>query len=407
MRVCKAQDKIKDYQIVEHLNTGAMANAYAAISPDGLKVFFKQYKSPAVSVNWFKPYVQYQKELNHRVREPSLKRFCVNQIEAFVADFGPSTFFQVYEFVEGGHDLGTILEKLRKNPGSLNWNQRVILAKVMMAGVHQLHAHKIVHCDLKPPNLQMFADPTIEAGYQLKLIDMDFSVLADRRAPWDGLAPYVGSPRYFSPEHLRGEVPQPASDVFTCGLILYELLAEGHPYPAEDEIGYFEKVKAHSAGAPHLAGSLAEKDATDYLASIIHRCLSPDASERPSAMELNLALNGRTKPQDPSLTKPSSSAALRLTGVDRNTLSFNIKTLIGKSLLRQFGEEARFASDHQFTLERRGTEWWLLPQSEAVNFTLINGKRALGEVRLKRGDKIELGSRKSERTVLPLTVDIE
>src|SRR5262249_25684420 len=118
MRVCKAQDTIKGYKIIEHLNTGAMANAYAAVSPDGGKVFLKQYKSPAVSVNWFKPYVEYQKELNRRVGEPSLKRFCVHQIDAFVEPFGPPTFFQVYEFIEGGHDLGTILDTIRKDPAA-------------------------------------------------------------------------------------------------------------------------------------------------------------------------------------------------------------------------------------------------------------------------------------------------
>lgn len=104
---------------------------------------------------------------------------------------------------------------------------------------------------------------------------------------------------------------------------------------------------------------------------------------------------------------PSTRGTLRLTGVDGQSLSFNIKTLIGKSLLCRFGEEARFASDRQFTLERRGTEWWLLPQGESLNFTLLNGKRVLREVPLKAGDKIELGSRKSDKAALPLTVDIE
>jgi serine/threonine protein kinase len=68
---------------------------------------------------------------------------------------------------------------------------------------------------------------------------MDFSVLVDRRAPWHGYQGYVGSDNYRSPEHItRGAVPGLASDVFTCGLMLHELLAGVHPYWQEDQAEY-------------------------------------------------------------------------------------------------------------------------------------------------------------------------
>ena len=72
-----------------------------------------------------------------------------------------------------------------------------------MAGIAALHEAKIVHADLKPANAYLIQDPTIAAGYQLKLIDMDFSLLADRRAPWHGHQGYVGTDNYRSPEHMR------------------------------------------------------------------------------------------------------------------------------------------------------------------------------------------------------------
>jgi serine/threonine protein kinase len=85
-------------------------------------------------------------------------------------------------------------------------------------GDRALHESKIVHADLKPANAYLIEDATIGSGYQLKLIDMDFSLLADRRAPWHGFQGYVGTDNYRSPEHLtRGAVPGLASDVFTCG----------------------------------------------------------------------------------------------------------------------------------------------------------------------------------------------
>ena len=136
--------KTNGYEITKHLNTGAMANAYAARNAEGQKVFLKWYKSPTRRVSWFDAWVEYLKELNQRVSEPRLRRFCVRHLDSFFCD---RAFHQVYEFVEGGHDLETILGKIRANPASMEWKKRTILAKVMLAGIHQLHEHKIAHCD--------------------------------------------------------------------------------------------------------------------------------------------------------------------------------------------------------------------------------------------------------------------
>ena len=64
-------------------------------------------------------------------------------------------------------------------------------------------------------------------------------MLTDEQAPWHGHQGYVGSDNYRSPEHFTaGAVPGAASDVFTCGLILYQLLAGQHPYWSEDQGEY-------------------------------------------------------------------------------------------------------------------------------------------------------------------------
>jgi hypothetical protein len=59
-------------------------------------------------------------------------------------------------------------------------------ANVNVAGIQALHQSNIAHAYLKPANVYLIRDPTIKAGYQLKLIDMDFSLLTDHRAPWHG-----------------------------------------------------------------------------------------------------------------------------------------------------------------------------------------------------------------------------
>ena len=163
-----------------------------------------------------------------------------------------------------------------------------------MTGMAALHESKIVHADLKPANAYLIQDPTISSGYQLKLIDMDFSLLADRRAPWHGHQGYVGTDNYRSPEHMtRGAVPGLASDVFTCGLMLYELLAGYHPYWTEDQAEYARLVQSYAAKPPALAGVMPAPASNAEVSSFLHRCLAPDPAARPTAAELRAVLSGR------------------------------------------------------------------------------------------------------------------
>ena len=63
----KVGDVIRGYRITKVFGPGMMAISYAALAPSGRKVFFKQYKSPAPTVVWYRDFVAYQKELSARV----------------------------------------------------------------------------------------------------------------------------------------------------------------------------------------------------------------------------------------------------------------------------------------------------------------------------------------------------
>ena len=129
---------------------GALAISYAAKSPSGEKVFLKQYKSPSAGLEWYKAYVDYQAELKRRIESSAAKRFCYRMVEFFEAVWGHDCYFQVFEFVEEGHDLEQILEKIRENPSAFSFEQRLTFAKVIMASINALHGAGVIHCDLKP-----------------------------------------------------------------------------------------------------------------------------------------------------------------------------------------------------------------------------------------------------------------
>jgi len=442
----KAGDTIRGYRITKVFGPGMMAISYGAQTASGAKVFFKQYKSPAPTVVWYGAFVAYQKELSARVRNGRAGHFAVKQLDAFEERWGGPCYFQVYEFVENGGDLQQLLDMEREHHVRLKespardpgiWARHVTWARVLCAAVAALHESKIVHADLKPANAYLMQDTTIASGYQLKLIDMDFSLLADRRAPWHGHQAYIGTDNYRSPEHMvKGGVPGIESDVFTCGLMLYELLAGTHPYWSEDQADYARLVRSHAAKPPALLAEMPAPASNAAVSAALHRCLSPDPAARPTAKELVAVLSGRdaktvaaaakaataatapaaagksAAPARPAARAPAGDGAtgdpivangLELVGPGGKALQIGVRTELGKALMRQFGPDGDFWDDRQCVLERRaGREWVISPVPGTVNETLVNGIAITAPRALRHGDQIAVGRQEKGIVKLPL-----
>ena len=422
----KQDQVISGYTVKKNdfFNTGAMALSYAAKDSSGNKVFLKMYKSPTVRVSWYRAYVDYQKELKRRIEaNAELNEFCYDMLDFFEEK---RRYYQVFGWCEAP-DISKILEMVRAGKGP-NFKQRVILAKRLMGSMTTLHKANIIHADLKPENLQAIKDDTIAAGYKLVLIDMDYSVLSDKKAPWhdDPGTGYIGSPNYYSPEHLRGEAPIPASDVFTCSLILHDLLGAGHPYESEEPDGYSDKALNFRAPKPRLEGEIKDAATTALVADYLQACLNPDPAKRPTAEGLRDALNGkappleggssgaelsperRPEPKRRSEPKPEPVVVPRLIleGPTGGSITVKIKTTVGKSVVGQFGEDAQFWSEPQFTLDRTGTDWKVTHHSNAQNETLLNGKAVTGTQPVKDGDELAVGREAKGIIKLPLKVSI-
>jgi len=465
----KVGDVIRGYRVTKVFGLGAMAISYAAAAPGGPRIFLKQYKSPAPTVVWYPAFVDYQQELAARVRGGRAAHYAVRLVDAFEERWGGPCYFQAYEFVENGGDLQQMLDDERETHRRTGvsplrepdvWARHVTWAKVLMAGIAALHESRIVHADLKPPNVYLIRDPSLGAGYQLKLIDMDFSVLADHRAPWHGYQGYVGSDNYRSPEHLtRGAMPGLASDVFTCGLILYELLAGTHPYWREDQAAYASAVRAYGAKPPVLAGQMPGPATNAEVSASLRRCLAPNAADRPTAAELRAVLSGRgpraaartdaaattagarppagvvapaavnapastakpaaTRPAVATPAAPAPTAAARasrqrrvldservqLVGSGGRALQLGVRTEVGKHLVAQFGNDAEFWDARQCVLERRpDRRWQIVPVPGAANETLVNGELVVAPQVLREGDVIAVGRKAAGIVKLPLTV---
>jgi serine/threonine protein kinase len=439
----KVGDTVRGYRITKVFGPGMMAISYAAQSPIGVPVFFKQYKSPSPAVVWYPQFVDYQQELSNRIRDGKGAHYAVRLIDAFEETWGGRTYFAAYEFVADGRDLDAVLEEEREvhrrttvapTSDPAVWARHVTWAKVFMGAVAALHESRIIHADLKPANAFLIKDAALGSGYQLKLIDTDFSVLADKKAPWHGYQGYVGTDNYRSIEHMtRGAVPILASDIFTCGLILYELLVGVHPYWADDQAEYARRARAYDIKPPALLGVMPPPAANAEVSVMLHRCLSPDPKARPTAAAIRAALSGRA-PKSATATSSAASKAstgagavapavtaarspvagakilsdkIQLVAPGGGSLRIAVRTEIGKALVRRFGAEAEFWDDKQCTLERRPDgQWVVIPAPGTVNETLVNGAAVTAPRALSDGDVLAAGRAAKAITKLPLTARV-
>ena len=152
-----------------------------------------------------------------------------------------------------------------------------------MLGVKALHDHKIVHCDIKPDNLILIPDITVDSGYVLRIIDLDWSFFSNKQAPWHGLQGYVGTSFYMSPEHIDDKTPSQASDIFSCGIVLGQLLAGEHPFHKNLDDSY-----DHAAFIGNFAPIKIKQpmNASKELENILNACLNPNPEQRPTAKQL-------------------------------------------------------------------------------------------------------------------------
>ena len=416
-------DHIKDYEILETFDPGAFAFAAKAKSTKGRTVFFKKYKRPGAASAWYEGFVAYQKELKQRIQSDGASRsLCYEFIEFFEMKKSGGAiplraFYQVFEWVDGGTDLRGVLDQLKTNPSAFHWKQRVIFAKVMMAAINALHKVGVIHTDLKPENFYLIPEPAIAAKFKLRVIDLDFSLLDGKKAPWHGHEGYVGTPGYMSPEHSPSQIPGKHSDVFTCALILGELLGGAHP-SAENMDAFDDWARSGRLRGVKVLEVIPEIADLTFLEHVINSGLNPDYKRRPTAEQLLMALNGRlaefdgrrpafppaTPATTPAFTSaapkaespPSrvpSSAPLVISGDAGQTVPVSISTTLGRSHFKAWGTDfERFMSAEQFLLTRQPAGGWTIEHGpSAQNATTVDGVALTGRIQVRHGMVVALG----------------
>ena len=141
-----------------------------------------------------------------------------------VHDFGEDAgrYYMVMEYIEGQN-----LKSILHNSGPFSVDRTLDFTTQICAGVGYAHRAGLVHCDIKPHNVLVTPEGKV------KVTDFGIARALISIKPNEQNEIVWGSPQYFSPEQAAGESPTPASDVYSIGIVLYEMLTGRLPFQAE------------------------------------------------------------------------------------------------------------------------------------------------------------------------------
>jgi serine/threonine-protein kinase len=209
------------YEIQQRIGRGGMADVFLARDllldrAVAIKVLFPEYATDPNFVERFRREAQAAANLTH----PNI---------VAVYDWGKyaNTYFMAMEYVQGR----TLADILRVN-GHVNSMQAAEIANEVAAALSHAHAAGVVHRDIKPANI------LIGTNGQVKVAD--FGIARAMNAPSENNLTQVGSvmgtATYFSPEQAQGAQPDPRSDLYSLGIVLYEMVAGKPPFVGENPV---------------------------------------------------------------------------------------------------------------------------------------------------------------------------
>jgi eukaryotic-like serine/threonine-protein kinase len=248
------------------LGTGGMAEVFLAhdrmLDRDlALKVLMEHYAKDERFVGRFRREAQSAAALNHP-----------NVVQIY--DQGRAEDGRYYIAME--HMLGGSLEDLILRRGPLGPSEAARLASQVAEALHAAHIRGIVHCDIKPQNV------LLDKAGNAKVADFGIALAASRTST-SGTNLLFGTPSYMSPEQAMGERVGPESDLYSLGVVLYEMLTGTVPFAAE---GPLATAMKHLTELP-LSPRKRNPSVPEAMDALVMGLLSKDPKDRyPSAARL-------------------------------------------------------------------------------------------------------------------------
>jgi len=300
------------YQVIEELGKGGMGTVY--------KVFDSEIKEK-VALKLLKPDVASDEETIERFRnEMKLARKIGHKYVCRMYDLGKAegNYFITMEYVPG-EDLKSFIRR----SGQLTVGKTVYLARQVLEGLAEAHRLGVVHRDLKPQNIMIDKEGNARI--------MDFGIARTLAAKGiTGAGVMIGTPEYMSPEQAEVKEVDQRSDIYSFGVILYEMLAGRVPFEGETLLGIAMKHKSQAPRNPKELNS----QIPDDLNRMILKCLEKSKEKRYQSAEDMLADIEKIEKEIPTtdrvIPKHKGFTSKQI------TVTFGVKKLIAPALIALF-----------------------------------------------------------------------
>ena len=254
------------YEILELIGSGGMANVYKA----------KCHRlNRMVAVKILKNDLAENADFRRRFRDESLavaQLSHANIVSVYDVSRSGDTEYIVMELVDG-----ITLKQYMERRGKMDWREALHFITQIMRALSHAHSRGIIHRDIKPQNIMVLRDGSV------KVADFGIACLADSAQTLTQEA--LGSVHYISPEQARGDRPDARSDIYSSGVVLYEMLTGRLPFEGESAVSV---AIQHLSSIP-LAPREINPDIPEQLELICMKAMAPDLEHRYQSADAMIA----------------------------------------------------------------------------------------------------------------------
>ncbi len=257
-----------EYRILSLIGSGGMGSVYAAKN---------EGKGTRVAIKVIRGADQYSRQRFQRESLTQAKLHHPNILPLLDAGERDDLLYLVTPLVDGDN-LESILKRRQ-----LTVAEALTVTHALARALTYAHQYQVIHRDLKPSNILI---PSVAGSYRYDQAQVaDFSVvgLLEKDTQATRVGQVFGTPRYMSPEQIRGERQSEATDVYGLGLLLYEMIYGKLPFSAGDAFTLMQEIVTKEVDLP------ANPDLPKPLKIFILACLQKNPANRPSEPEKSLA----------------------------------------------------------------------------------------------------------------------
>jgi TolB-like protein/Flp pilus assembly protein TadD len=285
------------YQIIEELGKGGMGRVYKALDKEinakvALKLIKSEISADHKTIERFRNEIRIARDVSHK-----------NVCRMYDLNKEEGSYFITMEYVSG-EDLRSFIKRSRQ----LAVGTAITIAKQVCEGLAEAHKSGVIHRDLKPSNIMIDKDGNARI--------MDFGIARSLKAKGiTGAGVMIGTPEYMSPEQVEGKEVDQRSDIYSLGVILYEMVTGRVPFEGDTPFTIGMKHKGEIPKNPKEFNT----QISDDLNRVILRCLEKEKEKRyQSAGEVRSVLTNIEKgiPTTERIVperKPSTSKEITVT----------------------------------------------------------------------------------------------